>query len=293
MALALIACGVGAVLILLIWYLTGSSRISIPSDEENIERVISVAELELANAQTDVEADVLIEMLQRMGLDGHDAVAAAGFPMPPASPDGALVVVHRPDDLQIILAEALMLGVQIARIDDDHAGVGDDRLSDEARVDLADTALFGDERRERHTVFGKAALVLQDMLKDERSEPRKDVIASLLRVFDAQIESLQQEIESAMAQIPTQDALLWGDGQDRRMYYFKMGVTNVLRRSGKLESLRHLYQLKGVNYNVEEAFQLAAKECPILALAERVGISFLIGMGPADVQGWVQRALKG
>jgi len=199
-------------------------------------------------------------------------------------------VVQSTDELQGVLAEAIMVGVQVARVDDDYAGVGDGALSDEARVNQAEIVLFGDDRRERHTLYGKATLVLQDMLHDEPPGRRRDAVVALLKVFDDQMQTLQEEMSSAMAQVPDSDVLLWGNGRDRRLYYFKMGVINVLRRSGKLESLRHLYQLQGVNYNVEEAFRLAARECPSLALAERADITFLIGMGPADVQGWVRTA---
>ena len=95
-----------------------------------------------------------------------------------------------------------------------------------------------------------------------------------------------------MAKVPDPEALQWGDSRTRRVYYFKMGVTHMLRRSGLLESFGHLYRYQGVNYNVEEAYRLAARECPPLALAESLGIDRLIEMGPSEVEGLVRGMLS-
>ena len=104
---------------------------------------------------------------------------------------------------------------------------------------------------ESYSFYGKAAIVLQDMMDEEPRGSRREVLVALLEVFDDRIERLQGEMSEAMERVPEPESLLWGDGRDRRLYYFKLGVTNSLRRSRQLESLAHLYRLKGVNYDVE------------------------------------------
>ena len=94
-----------------------------------------------------------------------------------------------------------------------------------------------------------------------------------------------------MNRLPDSDHLLWGDSSDRRRYYFKMGVTNSLRRSGTLESLSHLYRYQGVNYDVEEAYRLAGQDCPQLASAERLDLNQLLALGPSGIQQLVHRGL--
>lgn len=281
-----------------IWWLTGGSfgRFGATrADRKTATDVLSLVK------ETSVRADVLVEMLTRMGLDGglaREAMREMGFEVavedtPVAQPDFGLV--RRRVDVAQSLVDAMLVGIQAARLDDDYAQVGDDYLDEAAlfrRVEQAEATLFGDDRRRRLAVLGKAVLVLQDMLQHESDEGRRASVADLLSVFDAHLSALQKEMAEAMAQAPDGDGLAWGDSRDRRFYYFKMGVTNTLRRTGAVKSLGHLYKVQGVNYNVEEAFQLAAQECPPLALADRAGIDHVIRLEPADVQSWVQRALS-
>ena len=149
MTLVLISCGLIGLLVLL-WRMTVHHPVP---DDKRIDRMMSMIQTEMPEARSEVNADVLIEMLKRMGLDGRDAIAAAGFSMPPDT-DPVWPVVQSTDELQGVLAEAIMVGVQVARVDDDYAGVGDGALSDEARVNQAEIVLFGDDRRERHTLYG-------------------------------------------------------------------------------------------------------------------------------------------
>ena len=94
-----------------------------------------------------------------------------------------------------------------------------------------------------------------------------------------------------MARIPNSDRLMWGDSRDRRHYYFKMGVTNSLRHSGCLQSLGQLYWMRGVNYDVNEAYDLAARECRVLASADLMDLDRLLTLGPGQVRSLVDRAL--
>ena len=239
-----------------------------------------------------VEPDLASEELKRMGFAVEDPADCT----PEHAHRPHLSVLRRGERPEDILERALLVGIQIARADDDYAGVGDDTLGMEAlarRIEAEETRLFGEGRRERLLLYGKAVLALQDMAQGEMEGERLDAVRALLRMFDEQVALLQAEMDRAMAKIPEPETLLWGDSRDRRLYYFRMGVTHSLRRSGHLESLGHLYRLQGVGYDVEEAYHLAAQECPLLGLADRVGIDRLLGMGPAQVQGLVQRALPG
>ena len=280
-------------------------------DEKAIGTVADVAQRALSRSGEGIMSSrgraqfggVLLEVMERLGVDRDAALRDLARTDLSPEADSAdedrrgHLAVHRgrrawePD-----VERALLVGIQVARFDDDFAGVGDEHADLEMlarRAEAAEIELFGGERRERYALFGKAALALQDMLQGERDAERLDAIRSLLEVLDGEIRTLQDELARSMAAIPAPETLLWGDARDRRLYYFKMGVTNSLRRSGRLESLGHLYRLNGVNYDVEEAYELAATECAPLVLADRLGIDRLLGMGPSDVQGLVSRSLPG
>ena len=259
--------------------------------------------VDLRQQRSPVLQDVLLELMDRMGAEAETArreLERMGFPVRPAS-DGPLEasrpnlsVYRSQEDLEDVLERAFLVGVQIARTDDDYARVGDDYLHPEAllrQAEDAETTLFGDGRRHRYTFYGKAGLALQDMLQGRPEDERQRVIVHLLDAFDRALESLQSEMSRCMAGVPQTESLQWGDSRDRRFYYFKMGVINTLRHAGIVESLGHLYRLQGVNYDVEDAYRLAAQECPPLVLADSVGIDRLIGMGPAEVRGLVRGAL--
>ena len=114
----------------------------------------------------------------------------------------------------------------------------------------------------------------------------------MLDRLDAEVQGIQADMARVMARLPDDvETLLWGDAADRRMYYYKMGVTNSLRRSRVLDSLGHLYRFQGVDYDVVEAYDLAARECPLLGRAEALDVNRLLTMGPAEVHGLVKGAI--
>ncbi|MDA0747042.1 MAG: hypothetical protein O2954_11015 [bacterium] len=249
-----------------------------------------------------VLGEVVYELMERLGVDRETAeeelrrmgLAVEAEEVDGAPLEGRLTVYRSGDGLRELLEQALLVGIQVARYDDDYERVGDEFLDIETlsqRAETVEVNLFGEGRRERYTLCGKASLVLQDMLQGNAGEEKKEVIRCLLQVFDGELESLQQELAQAMGSVPDPGGLLWGSSQDRRLYYFKMGVTNSLRRSGRLESLGHMYRLRGVDYDVQEAYELAAQECPQLFLAGEIGIDRLLQMGPLEVRGLVGRAL--
>jgi len=284
-----------------------------PDDELLVSEILGVVHkpgesgvlVDLRQARSPVLRDVLLELMDRMGAEAETArreLERMGFSVQPAS-DGPLKadrphlsVYRSQEDLKDVLERAFLIGVQIARTDDDYARVGDDYLHPETllrQADAAETALFGDGRRHRYTFYGKAGLALQDMLQGQPEGERRRVIVPLLEAFDRALESLQGEMSRSMAGVPQTESLQWGDSRDRRFYYFKMGVINTLRHAGIVEGLGRLYRLQGVNYDVEDAYRLAAQECPPLALADSVGIDRLIGMGPTEVRGLVRGVLPG
>ena len=255
-------------------------------------------------ARTGLTAGLFLEMSDRLGLERSLAAAelarlglsAEEVPSRDREEDKAPppAAYRREGDLHDAIEGALLVGIQLARMDDDYARVGDDFLDVEElvrRAEAAETELFSEERRERYVLYGKAAMVLQDMLQEETDADRCEAIRELLKGFDERLSQLQAEMTRSMAAVPEPEALQWGESRDRRLYYFRMGVTNSLRRGGRLESLGHLYRLHGVNYDVEEAYGLAAEECPPLVLADRVELGQLLRMGPVEVRGLVERAL--
>ncbi|MCZ6636052.1 MAG: hypothetical protein O7G87_21865 [bacterium] len=291
----------------MIWKLTGGPKSSV--DKERFDSVQTAQEVlkltQQEGGRTTVQRDVLVEMMDRLGVDREIALeelGQMGFPIEELrrvakpEPDPRLSVVRRDSELlQEAVERALLVGIQIARVDDDYACVGDELFDPETvarQADEAEVALFGEKWRERHRLYGKAALVLQDMLQESRDEAHRSVLVQLLRVFDKKLDRLQEKLAQSMANVPDSETLMWGDGRIRRSYYFKMGVTHSLRRSGLLESFGHLYRYQGVNYNVEEAYRLAAHECVPLAVAENLGIDRLIQMGPSEVGGLVRGMLS-
>ena len=243
---------------------------------------------------------VLHELLSRLGIEAEQELVRRGFAhgldvkRTDAGKSRNLRVYDPADDMMHLVERALLVGLQVARADDDYAGVGDDHLDLEAlarRAEAIEMDLFGEGRRDRYAFYGKAALALQDMLQDESEAARSEVLRGLLEMVDGQIEAFQAELDRSMAHIPEPDTLTWGDKRDRQLYYFKMGVTNSLRRSGQLESLGHLYRYRGVNYNVQEAYDLAAQECPQLFAADVIGIDGLLRMGSGEVRALARQAL--
>ncbi len=254
----------------------------------------------LPAASQPVLGGALRELLDRLGIDAEQVLVNRGFAHGPGAirtddeSTRKLRLFDPAEDMMQIVERALLVGIQLARADDDYAGVGDDHLDLEALVRKAEAIemdLFGDGKRDRYVFYGKAALVLQDMLQDEREDARREVLRGLLEMVDARINAFQEELERSMAYIPEPDTLRWGDRRDRQLYYFKMGVTNSLRRSGQLESLVHLYRYRGVNYDVLEAYDLAAQECPQLFAADVIGIDGLLQMGTGEVRALARQAL--
>ncbi len=241
--------------------------------------------------------EVLLDLMDGLGVrrdDSLDVLRGEGFETDDLVTQRPDPVQHRSGGIEQAIERALLVGIQVARADDDHAGVGDEFLDLEGlvrRAEVVETELFGDDRLESYSFYGKAAIVLQDMMDEEPRGSRREVLVALLEVFDDRIERLQAEMSEAMERVPEPESLLWGDGRDRRLYYFKLGVTNSLRRSRQLESLAHLYRLKGVNYDVEEAYRLASRECPPLVMADVMQIEQLLQMGPGEIHGLVYRSL--
>ena len=286
-----------------IWWLTGSSRNSQTDVDPEVE--IDMAEEALSPLSGEAShtlgkpesvSRVLLDLLIAVGMDpadseatlrglGHNVVRQQDEP---ATGTGLTVVSLKGERARAALERALLVGVQLARIDDDYAHVSDDAVAFDAlrkRADDVETSLFDDRTRARLDFFSRAVLVLQDRVQSERDAELRSVTAQVLARFDDELTSLQEETSRAMAALPEDpDGLVWGDSEDRRRYYFKMGVTNSLRRSGHMSSLGHLYRFRGVNYDVEEAFQLAGEEEPLLLRAANLEFSALVSLRPPDVR---------
>ena len=249
-------------------------------------------------------ATVLGDLFERLGLtQAQISSQLERLGLPPEGRANHRVAELQPFRLRVssrggavneALERALLVGIHIGREGDDYARVGDEYADPETlqrKAEAAEEALFGDGRREAYALLGKVTLVLQDMLEASGESERTSTVRNLLRLFGGQMDALQQEMAAAMARVPDSDALRWGDSRDRRRYYFKMGVTNSLRRSNCLESLGRLYWLRGVNFDVTEAFDMAAEECPVLAASHLMDIDRLLALGPSEVRGMVEQSL--
>jgi hypothetical protein len=293
-------CGIFAV----IWWLTGSRSRDAASATDEID--VEVAEKAIRRFQKSASVGpsskheafgaVIYDLLTEIGMDAPDAeltIRDLGYSVSAdatgqSSVESRLSVVSLRDEVsRAVLERALLVGVQLARMDDDYAGVSDDAAafaSLRQRADDAETQLFDDHRRRRMEFYSRAVLVLQDRIQAERDSAVREVVAEILTHCDEELVALQNEMNQTMAALPDEDSLYWGDSEDRRLYYFKMGVTNSLRRSGHLDSLGHLYRFRGVNYDVEEAFQIAGEDEPLLLRAAQLDFSTLVSLRPADVR---------
>ena len=310
-------CGI----LILIGWLTGFSRNRQSDTDPDVQ--IDVAEEALgqlpaeglppALRKGESVSRVLYNMLVGLGMEptyADGTLRGLGYAVPreqepPTSETGELTVVSLKDEYaRGALERALLVGVQLARMDDDYAHVSDGAASFEAlrqRADDVERSLFDDRRRARLDFFSRAVIVLQDHVQSEADAELRSVIAQVLTHFDEALTSLQEEMSRTMAALSSEDkdlvrgdgeglawgsseGLAWGDSEDRRRYYFKMGVTNSLRRSGHLSSLGHLYRFRGVNYDVEEAFQLAGAEEPLLLRAANLEFLSLISLRLTDVR---------
>lgn len=300
LSVALTLCAILAV----IWWLTGTNR-SQQTDDGDLQTEVVADALErlavpgrgITRADGGPVGDVLYDTLVGVGMDPGEAsatVAGLGYPAPERRDEsidrsGGLSVLSMKDEhARAALERALLVGVQLARMDDDYAGVSDDAQTFDAlrqRADEAEAVLFDDHRRSLLDFYSRAVLVLQDSIQAETDDTKRDAIRVVLTRFDEELVSLQEEMDRAMADLPDDpDTLAWGDSEDRRRYYFKMGVTNSLRRSGHLSSLGSLYRFRGVNYDVEEAYQLAGEEEPLLLRAANLDFRTLVSLGAPDVR---------
>ena len=292
-------------IVALIWWLTGSSQHPAPIVDPELQAEVVEDALDrlsrsgggaLSSPQSARVGGVLLETLVAVGMEESTAVGTVerlGYDVRVDTPEdppprGLTVFSMKDEHARAALERALLVGVQLARMDDDYAGVSDDTLafaSLRQRAEEVETELFDDRRRALLDFYSRAVLVLQDRIQSEPDADRRSTAAIVLGRFDAELISLQEEMSRAMAELPEDpEAIFWGDSEDRRRYYFKMGVTNSLRRSGHLSSLGSLYRFRGVNYDVDEAYQLAGEEEPLLLRAASLDFSTLISLGPPDVR---------
>ena len=300
LSVILALCAIAAV----IWWLTGSARSHSPVADSDLQSEAAVSAIDRL-AKFDALAastphgshvgSVLYETLVGVGMDSDEALAAVrgfGYSASPTTQEDSgpklTVFSMKEENARASLERAILVGIQLARMDDDYAGVSDDSVafaSLRERADEVETRLFDDQRRGLLDFYSRAVLVLQDRIQSEPDEEKRRAIGGVLGRFDEELTGLQDEMARAMADLPDDPArLAWGDSEDRRTYYFKMGVTNSLRRSGHLSSLSSLYRFRGVNYDVEEAFQLSAEDEPLLLQTVNLDFSTLVSLGPPDVR---------
>ena len=287
----------------MIWWLTGTSRQQPIEESELKPEVVGDALMCLPRSDVSVAdgdvGTVLVDTLTGLGMgrsEALDAVKAMGYTVsdvkapeePKAQKRGLTVLSMGDEHARAALERALLVGIQLARMDDDYAGVSDEADSFEAlreKADEVEASLFGDRRRAMLDFYSRAVIVLQDRVQSEPDASKRETAGQVLSRFDDELRKLQNEMAEAMADLPTDgESVQWGDSEDRRRYYFKMGVTNSLRRSGHLKSLGSLYRFRGVNYDVEEAYQIAGEEEPLLIRAANLEFSKLIALAPADVR---------
>ena len=188
---------------------------------------------------------VLSDLLIGVGMDPADAEATLsglGYNVvrqqekPEAGKGGLTVVSLKGERARAALERALLVGVQLARMDDDYAHVSDDAVAFDAlrkRADDVETSLFDDRTRARLDFFSRAVLVLQDRVQSERDAELRRVTAQVLARFDDELTSLQAETSRAMAALPSDpDGLVWGDSEDRRRYYKCAGCKRKFSQIG-------------------------------------------------------------
>ena len=253
-----------------------------------------------------IVGEILLDLFDRMGLsrqEGADAVRGMGFRVSPetanesSGSDGSFepgVVSYHTMAVRATVERGLLVGIELARRDDDYGSVGDaafDESTLAADAERIGRELFDEQTRRRQVFFSRAVVALQDMVQNDRDDDRRRTVGAVLDRFGNALDEFQQMMDERMADVDSDGELQWGDSADRRLYYFKMGVTNSLRRSGRIDSLGHLYRYQGVNYDVTEAYDLASQEVPALRQAEELGIGRVLALRPDEVHALVGRGL--
>jgi hypothetical protein len=165
-----------------------------------------------------------------------------------------------------------------------------------ARAEQIESAVFDTRDRAQYEFYTKASLVLQDMLQDTSPEPERRCILHLRDHFEEELETLTQRLDAAISSLRpaerSDNVYRWGTGEDRQLYYFMMGVTNTLRKHrAHFPGLDSLYRVKGLGYNVEEAYDRLARECPTLDMARDIGIRQLLAYDFGHLRALVQSTL--
>ena len=156
--------------------------------------------------------------------------------------------------------------------------------------------MFDTRERTQYEFYSKASLVLQDMLEDTRDDQERRSMLQLRDHFEERLETLTEQMAALISSLQeaerSSDIHYWGDQEDRQLYYFMMGVTNTLRKhKAHFPALDQLYRAKGLGYNVEEAYDRIARECPTLGAAREIGVRKLLTYGFKDIKALVQSTL--
>lgn len=190
------------------------------------------------------------------------------------------------------LTNATLFGLAIALQSDDYARAGiefEDPAFVAAQLKKVEFELFDSELYSQYNFYSHSIISLQDMLAQSRSKVDKETMRTALDNYSAQIKSIEPHLKRIFQGLYRHEL---GTRHDRQLFYFKMGVTNFLRSQRIVAQLDQLYRVQGVNYPVEQAFQLVNQDFPFFQKLLNQGIENLGKATVLEIQSFIKGELR-
>lgn len=197
---------------------------------------------------------------------------------------------RRPIEEEII--NATLFGLEIGLQSDDYARAGIEFENPEfaaKQLEKIEFELFDTEIYNQHQFYAHAILVMQDMLGQQRPQNEKEVLQENLKKYREKLAELESRLKFQFKGMQFEEI---GTRHDRELFYFKMGITNYLRGKDIVPELDQLYRVYGVNYQVENAFQMVIQSLPVFKKLIGAGIQQLAQKSLLEIENLIHQALK-
>jgi len=185
-------------------------------------------------------------------------------------------------------ANALLFGLEIALQSDDYASAGIEFEDPELvarQLAKIEFELFDAEIYQQYNFYSHALIVLQDMLEEQANPTEKETILAAIENYHQKIKEIEPRLKSKFTGQTINEL---GSRKDREIYYFKMGITNYLRGKNIIPEFDRLYRIYGVNYQVDQAFQLITQKFPIFKKALTIGLKQITSWSLFELQQFVK-----
>ncbi len=188
------------------------------------------------------------------------------------------------------LEQAIRAGLNIARsIDDDYSQAGIEYES--ATIDPIEVDLLDENSKQQLTLYSKLLHNLQEMCREDEFPTMKDPMEEII----ARLQDKTTEIRKGLTHKTVLEDAEFGTSEDRRFYYFQLGVVQYLRSRNVIPELKDLYRPgtaeSAVDYNIQEVYSFLKQNNDVLITVERLGISHLLKASDEEIEAIVEKAL--